>query len=83
MSYKSVDCIKIVKVDELFWVRILFYRVREVESFERIERIWMFKELIFDLWIRCNGVERVRYRSVWCNGNWRMGVRILRVDSRF
>lgn len=83
MSHKSVDCIKTVKVDELLWVRTLPHRVREAESSERTERTWMLKEPISDPWTRCNGVERVRHRSVWCNGNWRMGARILRVNSRF
>lgn len=77
MSHKCVDCIKTVRADELLWVRTLQRRVREAERSERTERTWILKELISDLWTRCNGVERVRDRSVWSNGNWRMGARIL------
>lgn len=37
----------------------------------------MFKEPISNPWTRCNGVERVRDRRVWSNGNWRMGASVL------
>lgn len=37
----------------------------------------MFKEPISNPWTRYSGVERVRDRSVWSNGNWRMEARVL------